>query len=193
VLVQTSGVGVERKTELLSSNSGGFRTVPSTGNLAGSEPPEAVLGDRVSRPAPPPEAVAGAASPGQPPLSRVESATPGWAGAGGAASVRETPSIRERLETMKAETAERAAQPRRTLLPIWQIALLGLAGVAGLGGSIYGMTWLARPRYVVRVIEPARRAPRHPAPPRRPSNLTQPMVIASTGRAALPQPVRRAA
>jgi hypothetical protein len=61
-------------------------------------------------------------------------------------------SARERLAQMRA-----ANQPahEETGLPIWQIALLGLIGLAGLGGAAYGMAWLARPRYVVRVV-PAR-------------------------------------
>jgi hypothetical protein len=39
-------------------------------------------------------------------------------------------------------------------VPGWQIFLLTATGIAGLAGSVYGLTQARRPRYVVRVVRP---------------------------------------
>ena len=67
VLVQTSGVGADRQTTVVSSQNPSVRVVDSAAGAAASQRPEAVLGQQASRPAPAARpAPAGARQPRQP-------------------------------------------------------------------------------------------------------------------------------
>jgi hypothetical protein len=227
----------------MSSSNPTLRVVGSDGAAAGGQRPEAVLGERVTRPAPPASSAGSAhaggarpAAPDAPPraadpsglapaelrcvqdalgraaqsgliprdqpsigpvqigwvagqcdldptvlagtlaraLGEPRPAAPAAARPGGqppAAEPTQRPSWqRSILDDPAASTPERV-QPGRPpsppaptterLLPLWQLALLGLTGLVGLAGALYGLNWLARPRYVVRVVGPQpRSAPR---------------------------------
>jgi hypothetical protein len=52
-----------------------------------------------------------------------------------------------------ADAAPRG-QEETSGVPGWQIFLLTATGIAGLAGSVYGLTQARRPRYVVRVVRP---------------------------------------
>jgi hypothetical protein len=202
VLVQTAGVGAERQTTIISSSNPTARVVPSRGTLAGGE---AVLGQRVARPAPAAtpsgdmlggaistiaDNVLGPVEPGTGP-DGAEAAAPAprpsratSTGAEAAAASAARPSWqRSVLDDPPVSTEQRLASMQGANrrppagLPVWQLGLLALMGLAGLGGAVYGMIWLVRPRYVVRVV---------PAPVRPASRPARPLV----GRVAPRSPGR---
>src|SRR2546426_1106305 len=111
VLVQSSGVGVERKTEILSSNGGGFRTIPSSGDLPPPAPPWPAWAARST------------AWPGCP-----APATP-YASSSHPATHRRTPAGRPTARPYRSPSAERPSDDAGPLV-----------GAASLSGPVYALT-----------------------------------------------------